>query len=354
MTIQKDSTEILDMLTCPGFCVQNNRITRVNQAAASMFLIPGTDIQPLLETGSEEYAEFNSGCLCLTLKLHNQSWTASVIRREEEDFFLLERQLEDESLQALALAAKELRGTMTGTLISADQLSKKLDPQDQQIQDQLARLNQSLYRTLRIISNMSDASGWPHLNRQEVRNISAIFREIFEKAQTLAESVHVKISYQGLAQDVHTLADQEQLERAVLNILSNALKFMPGGGTIQATLTRKGRMLRLTIQDSGFGIPENIRATLFRRYLRQSSLEDSRYGLGLGLVIVQSAAAAHGGTVLIDHPKTGGTRVTFTIAIRQDSDASFRSPIRQPDYAGEWDHALLELSDCLPHTLYQK
>ena len=67
-----------------------------------------------------------------------------------------------------------------------------------------------------------------------------------------------------------------------------------------------------------------------------------------------SAAAAHGGAVLIDQPEGWGTRVTLTIALRRETAEVLRSPIMRIDYAGERDHALTELSDCLPVSLYKK
>ena len=103
--------------------------------------------------------------------------------------------------------------------------------------------------------------------------------------------------------------------------------------------------------DSGSGIAENLRGSLFTRYAREPGLEDGRYGVGLGMVLIRSTAAAHGGTVLIDHPDDCGTRITVSLAIRQ-GDPVVRSPRFAIDYAGERDHGLIELSDVLPAQLY--
>lgn len=354
MTIQTDTDGFLDLLICPGFCVKDNRIIRVNQAAAAMLITEGTDVRSLLLTGSDAYEEFHNGSLYLQLNLAEGGWGACVTRRQDRDYFLLDQPQQDAVLQVLALAARELRSTMTGALVSAEQIANQLDPENDQAQEQFARLNRGLHRTLRLIGNMSDAEGWPSQNRQEIREIGSLFDEIFEKARAILEQSGYRLIWEGLGERVYTLADREQLERAVLNILSNAMKFTPREGVIRASLSRRGRMLRLSICDSGNGIPENIRGTLFSRYLRQPGIEDSRFGLGLGMVLIRSAAAAHAGAVLVDQPEASGTRVTMTLAIRQDTGAQLRSPLLAPDYAGERDHALLELSDCLDHTLYHK
>ena len=124
------------------------------------------------------------------------------------------------------------------------------------------------------------------------------------------------------------------------------------GGTIEAELTQTGQFLRLSIQDSGSGIPDCVRGSVFDRYLRQPALEDSRFGIGLGMVLIRSAATAHGGTVLIDQPEGQGTRITMTLAVRQDSDPMVRASVISVDYAGGWDHRLLELADALPPALF--
>jgi len=352
MTIQKDNNGILDFLICPGFCVTENSITQVNQAAEAMLLTPGTDVRTLLLTGKEEYAAFSGGCMYVTLQIGNGNWNAAVIRRDGQDYFLLDQQ-EDSVLQALALAARDLRSTLTGAMVSADRLSRHLDSEDPQSREQLAQLNRGLYRTLRLVSNMSDAGYWS-CNRQEIREAGSVMAEIFEKAQTMIPSLGITMEYQPLPEQIFTLMNRDQLERAVLNLLSNALKFTAAGGSIWADFRRTGRTLRLSITDTGCGIREDILNNIFYRYLRQPGIEDSRFGLGLGMTLVRNAAAAHGGTVLIDQPEGMGTRVTLTIAIRQKSNASFHSPILGLDYAGERDHMLLELSDCLPLEFYEK
>ena len=73
------------------------------------------------------------------------------------------------------------------------------------------------------------------------------------------------------------------------------------------------------------------------------------------MVLIRSAAAAHGGTVLLDRTKEGLNRLTMTLSIRQSTDTMVRTPayIPHPDYAGERDHRLLELSDVLPAEFYK-
>ena len=123
---------------------------------------------------------------------------------------------------------------------------------------------------------------------------------------------------------------------------------------MEASLTRCGSKLRLTVTDSGSGISEEILGSLFTRHLRQPSLEESRHGIGLGMVLIRSAATAHGGTVLVQSSGKGGTKLTLTLAIRKELKGNLGSPRLKVDYAGEYDHALTELADVLSPDLFKK
>ena len=346
MEEKNGSPDLLDMMVQPGFYAENHTIVRLNAAAEGLLLSRGMDVRPLIASGLAEYQAFESGCLYLRLRLSQSTVGASVIRKDGMDVFLLDTQESDSALRALSLAARELREPLASIMVSAGGLTGE--------DAQLALLNRGLHQMLRLIGNMSDAGRTPAASRQETTDIGALFSEVFEKAAALAEPAGVAIRYQGLEKQVLCLADREQLERAALNLISNALKFVPAGGTIEANLTQSGKMLRFSILDDGPGFAQNLLGNVFNRYLRQPCIEEGRYGLGLGMVLVRNAAASHGGAVLIDQPEGSGARVTMTMAIRQDTTGTLRSPVLRVDYAGEQDHALVELSDCLPAEVYKK
>ena len=355
MDRELDTLGMLDLMVRPGFCVKDRKIIKCNPSARGMLLAEGMEVMPLLATGQREYEEFTEGCLYLTLDISGTRWGASVTRMEQTDVFLLEEAADQAELQAMALAARELRGPLAGIMTTADRLfPMEALENDPQLREQAARLNRGLYQMLRIIGNMSDAESYvtTRTSPPETLEIQSFFGEIFEKNQALMAHTGLTLRFANLEQPLYTLADGEKLERAVMNILSNAMKFTPPGGTIEAKLFRRDKRLYLTIQDSGEGIPEDLRSSVHRRYLRQPGIEDNRFGIGLGMVLIRSAAAIHDGTVLIDHPAGAGTRITMTLAIRQDTSGNLRSPQLRIDYTGERDHSLVELSDILPAELY--
>lgn len=348
MEEKTDILGLMDLMTRPVFCVKDNIIVHANAAARGMLIDTGTDVRDLIQTGAEDYAALNGGCLCLTLSLSGTVCNATVSRMEAYQVFLLDQDVEDAVFNTMALVARELRKPLDNVMQLTDQLLDTVAPENR---EQTTRLNRSLYQILRIVGNLSyPASG---ISSQEVRDVGGIVDELIEKAQTLLSGKNLRISYEGLSRSVYCLVDAQLLERAVLNLLSNAIKFTPDSGSIHISFTLRGKTLRLQITDSGSGIADQVKNDLFYRYLRQPGIEDSRFGLGLGMVMVRSCAANHGGVVLVDRAETGGSRITMTLAIRQTPANRLHAPTNLwLDYTGGRDHALVELSECLGPECY--
>ncbi len=343
-----DTPQFLDMLPQPAFLVRDGCIAHVNSAAGVYLLEAGTPIGELLFTGAEEYEALSGGTLCLQLQLGPNLIGASVNRSDDGDLFLLDPQ-EDPALQALSLAAMELSQPLSGAMEEVQQLLSAL-PGERTLD--AARLKRRLYQMNRQLKNMSAAARYQENpeGHQELQDICAVLDEIFEKAAAMAETAGIRLRYQGLTECHICPVEAERLERAVYNLIVNAAKFSEPGAVIEATLRRRGRSLALTVSDSGSGIPAALRGQLYGRYQRQPGLDDSRHGLGLGMVLIRAAAAAHHGTVLLETGDTG-TRITLTFSLAQPV-GQLRSPLLRVDYAGERDHSLVELSDVLPPEAY--
>ena len=230
MEIRNDLPGWLHRSTCPAFSVKENIITACNQSAEALLLNPGMDVRELLETGLEEYAAFSGGCLYLKLKLSSKGCGAAVTREGEYDLFLLDQEPEDADLRSLALAARELRNPLSNLMIAADALKNGMD-ENSILQEQLARLNRSLHQMHRLINNMSDAGRSDLLTPAGIHDWKRLIYDIFEKVSAQLEETNVTVTFEGLDQSVLGLANVGQLERAILNIVSNAVKFMPEGGS---------------------------------------------------------------------------------------------------------------------------
>ena len=343
--------QLLELIDHPAFCVRDGVILHGNKAALQHMVPIGSAVADILPQDMAAYENFTGGCLYLTVTVLGIPCGASVTRTDDFDIFLMEA--EPAKLQALALAGEKLRAPLHDLVIAAD-LPLKGEAGRKKT---YAHIKKSLHQLHRMVSNMSDATRFMKDSpNPQPTELGSLFYEFSEKLSTLLKESGIRLTYTGPMETIVCMADRVWLERAVSNLVSNAAKFSPKGASINTCLTHRGKFLHYTITDSGSGIDPHVRSSVFSRYLRPPGLEDSRHGIGLGMAMVRTIAAAHGGTVLIEQPKSGGTRITMTIAIRTDEENLVRSPVMVPsvDYAGGYDHGLLELSDVLPSKAYKE
>ena len=185
MEQNKEIMQMLDLMVCPAFCVKDGAVLAVNAAAAQQLLTVGTPVTDILVTGQQEYSEFEGGCLYLTVNIANARCGASVKRVGDLDIFVTEHDTAQAELQALALAARELRTPLANTMSSADSLfSMPLLSESEEAAEYAAFINRSIYRMHRIILNMSDAYLYTQNEaaNMEIRDISSLLEEQFRQS----------------------------------------------------------------------------------------------------------------------------------------------------------------------------
>lgn len=340
------SKSLLELISHPAFYVQEGRIVQVNEAAKNRLIREGGMLSEYLQKNYEAYQAFSGGCLFLTLHVVYQSYPACVTKQEAGDLFVIDTQT-DSTSHSLALAAIQLRQNLQTVFTALDDIPAHM---------QSGHMNQALMQMHRLLCNMSDLARYrePNAARMEATNLTSVFAETMEKSQTLFAVAGQKFHYEA-QENVFSMADREMIERALWNLISNAAKFAGKKRQLKASMRRSGNLVYFTLWDNGDGIAPEILQNVYRRFVREPSIEDSRHGAGLGLAIVSSIASIHGGTVLIDQPASGGTRVTMTMTITPCPDQTLRSPVMTlfGDYCGGFDHGLLELSDILPANMYE-
>jgi signal transduction histidine kinase len=112
------------------------------------------------------------------------------------------------------------------------------------------------------------------------------------------------------------VADEERVDRMLGNLVDNAIKFTPKGGKIVISATVEEDDVKVSVMDSGMGIPLVERERIFERFAQVSSGKSRRRGFGLGLTFCKLAAEAHGGRIWVEEGDGGtGSRFTFTLPI---------------------------------------
>ena len=346
------TTALLDMFQHPVFLVKDGSVMEVNHAAKAKNIKVNTPIADILPHGNDDYCAYTGGCLSLTVQVDGADYIATVLRTEDGDVFHLQELGDSPDLQVMALAAQQLRAPLAEVMNATEALANTETIQNQH---QIGLINRGLFRILREIGNMSAISTYRKGRKfgKETRNIVAVIDEIMEKAQSLCNTTSDRLQYTADKGVIYCSVDVEMLERAVYNLISNALKFSLANSPVIVKLHHKNEKILFTVESQSF---DNTltQGNLFMRYIRDASVEDGRHGLGLGIPLTQCAAAAHNGALLMDHPNDSTIRFTLTLSTKSDRDPVLKAPFPNFDYMGGWDHSLVELSDVLPSTAFEK
>jgi two-component system sensor histidine kinase QseC len=177
--------------------------------------------------------------------------------------------------------------------------------------DQLAeRVDQALVRMERLIAQMLD------LARQDAAEPGArVAADVDLPALVRREAAELGVAGLGrglrleVTGEAHAKVAGDEVALGIMlrNLLDNALRYTPDGGRIRIDVQRDGHGLRLRVDDSGPGLPDDARERVFDRFHRE--LGSGATGSGLGLSIVRSVVARHGGRVRLAHSELGGLGV---------------------------------------------
>ena len=345
------SSTLLDMFQHPVFRVKDGVVSEVNHTAEALGIKSGAPVDALLPHCLDAYRAYEGGCLSLTVATDCVSFIATVLRTEDGDVFHLRSQEATPELQMMTLAAQQLRGPLSEVMTAVEAVFEKEDIQDRQ---QIGLINRGLFRLLREIGNMSSIASYQkgRAYGKETRNIVGIINEIVKKASHLCSTSGQKLQYTALNDEIYCPVDTEMVERAIYNLISNAIKYSPANTPIIVKLSRKKDKLLFCVE-SQCTDKALTQGNLFMRYVRDASVEDGRHGLGLGIPLIQCAAAAHNGALLMDHPATDTVRFTLTLSTLSDRGSVLKAPYPTFDYIGGWDHGLVELSDVLPASAFE-
>jgi two-component Ni(II)/redox sensor kinase NrsS len=153
-----------------------------------------------------------------------------------------------------------------------------------------------------------------HLSHLQQCNLAEISIDVVEDFSEAAAAAAVSLETAIDANDATVLGVESELSRLLINLLSNALQHSPTGGTVRVSLERRGREIRLSVQNEGPGIPVETQGLIFERFHRLDPGRSRRHGgTGLGLAIAQAIVRRHGGVIRVE--STPGHGATFSLQI---------------------------------------
>jgi heavy metal sensor kinase len=145
-------------------------------------------------------------------------------------------------------------------------------------------------------------------------DIGAVVRDACDLFQAPAEDKDIKINC-DVAGQFNTFGDHRLIQRMIANLLDNAIKYTPAGGSVDLRVhADKHETVVLTVRDTGIGISEKDRSRIFERFYRCDPSR-SQAGIGLGLSFARAIARAHGGDITVTSELGAGS--TFTITLPQ-------------------------------------
>ncbi len=168
-----------------------------------------------------------------------------------------------------------------------------------------------------IIEDLLDVSrivsGKLRINTQPV-DVLLVIHAAIESVRPAAEAKEINITMHVGAPETIVRADLERMQQVLWNLLANAVKFTPPGGTVDVYLERHDSLAEIRIEDSGPGIPADFLPRIFERFTQADGSSTRKHGgLGLGLAIVRHLIELHGGTVSARNRENGGAVLTLRL-----------------------------------------
>lgn len=344
---------LLHSLQQPAFCLRDDGTLTVNRAARHLAPRSAEALPQWFGNAAEAYRNWDhSGTLTLPLELSAGSCSVTIHPLQDGMLFLMTDCMPSDRIDAaLATASQVLRQPLADLSALVRRMEEELPEFPQS-----SAVNRHLCRLSRIAANLADLE---RLHREDCLlrwaqlDVNGFLQPLLEEAEYLFTQAGKTLLWTLPARSGILQADSALLERAIFNLMSNALKFSPVGAEIRLQVQITPTHLQLRLENPCGSDGEELLRAAFTRLEQRDMLPDPRWGIGLGLPLVQAIARQHGGTVAID---TTADRAAVILSIqRRHTSPGTRLESPPPyEYGGGTRRSLLELSDALPSQVYHR
>lgn len=213
--------------------------------------------------------------------------------------------------------------TPLNVIFSSNQLlesvykSGKVNDYNENINNHIELVKKNSYRLQRLINNIIDLtkleSGFYKLNLSKT-NIVNLVEDLFMKIERFAQIKGINLVFDTESEEINIIIDESEIERVMLNLLSNCIKFTPENETISINIYEYDSYIAISIRNSGVGIPKNKLKIIFDEFSQvDKTLSRNTEGSGIGLSIVKKIIELHNGSITVDSEENEFTEFTIIL-----------------------------------------
>lgn len=210
-------------------------------------------------------------------------------------------------------------------------------------------LTQNCYRLIRLVNNLIDTTkidlGFLKMNFKN-RNIVQVVEDITMSVARYIKEKGINIIFDTDVEEKIISCDADNIERVMLNLISNAIKFTPSGGSIFVNIYDRDEKVQVSVRDTGIGIPEEEQPYIFERFRQVHPLFNrKREGSGIGLSLVKSIVEAHKGSIGLSSKQGEGSEFIIQMPATENKDEEIILHDRASDLQEKVEKINIEFSD---------
>ena len=209
--------------------------------------------------------------------------------------------------QFTANAAHELRTPLALMQVQLDLYHSNSHPDNDADTVQMIKMvTEQNDRLNKMVKTLLDMSELQTVGRDDEIVLDALVDEVLEDLEPLAEGKNIRLI--GKCKDITMVGSDILIYRLVYNLVENAIKYNHSGGQVTVTADRKEKHVYLSVEDTGAGIPEELKERVFEPFFRvDKSRSRELGGVGLGLALVREIVRVHDGSITVKSNPSGGT-----------------------------------------------
>ena len=209
--------------------------------------------------------------------------------------------------QFTANAAHELRTPLALMQVQLDLYHSNSHPDNDADTVQMIKMvTEQNDRLNKMVKTLLDMSELQTVGRDDEIILDALVDEVLEDLEPLAEGKNIRLI--GKCKDITMVGSDILIYRLVYNLVGNAIKYNHSGGQVTVTADRKEKHVYLSVEDTGTGIPEELKERVFEPFFRvDKSRSRELGGVGLGLALVREIVRVHDGSITVKSNPSGGT-----------------------------------------------